>query len=503
MRDQLPSIEEVIASIRVYLKNNKLPAVELSTASNLDESIGLDSLAKFELLIHLENNLAVTIDPEVAGESGTLMELYHCMSVDESSAVGIADFEQHLANSIPQLLVDVDDQQQRSVLVNGEWVDDFASANYLGLDLHPAVVDCIDPAVRKWGVHPSWTRVVASPGLYNELEQQLARFTGAPETLVFPTVTLLHIGLLPLLVGADEYLLLDERAHHSMQEAALIVKGRDGKIEHFPHNDMDALEELLAQLPQEVNKIIAVDGIYSMTGGPAALVEIVELCKFYNARVYVDDAHGFGVIGEQPDERHPYGRRGNGLVRHLDLDYEDDRIIYVGGMSKAFSSLTAFVTCISEEEKKKFCEASTWIFSGPSPTASLASSIAGISISDSAEGDSIRHNLYALTDRLVQGAEALGYIVENDNCFPLASVFVGSVQDAIKACQILWEYKVLITPAVFPNVPMNESMLRFTLTAANTHEQVENVISALSEIRDALPNIPYNDSNEVNYASNG
>src|SRR3712207_709762 len=143
-----------------------------------------------------------------------------------------------------------------------------------------------------------------------------------------------------------------------------------------------------------------------MSGEYPPLREFARLARKHGARVYVDDAHGLGVIGENPTPDNPYGERGNGVVRHFGLRYGGD-IVYIGGMSKAFSSMIAFVSCADEDEKRRLSMASTAVFSGPSPTASLASALTGLRISQGDEGSATRGRLLGLTRQLVAGARAL------------------------------------------------------------------------------------------------
>jgi len=191
------------------------------------------------------------------------------------------------------------------------------------------------------------------------------------------------------------------------------------------------------------------------------------------------------VIGENPTPDNPYGDRGNGVVRHFGLRHGEE-IVYVGGMSKAFSSMAAFVSCADEEEKRRLAMASTAVFSGPCPTASLASALAGLKISQNDEGSAIRRRLLDLTRELVAGARGLGFAVDNNEMFPLVGVRIGYVPEVIEACKVLWSHGILITPALFPAVPLDRGALRFTVTAANTEEQVRLALEALRVVRDEL-----------------
>jgi 7-keto-8-aminopelargonate synthetase-like enzyme len=326
---------------------------------------------------------------------------------------------------------------------------------------------------------------VASPQIYEDLEQEIARFIGAAHVLVFPTITLLHSGVLPVFAGVNGVILLDRSAHNSMQEAAQLARSRGTAVDWFDHNDPNDLERRLELHRERIPKVIGVDGVYSMSGAYPPLPEFVRLARKHGARVYIDDAHGLGVIGENPTPRNPYGDRGNGIVRYFGLRHGAD-IVYVGGMSKAFSSMVAFVTCADEAEKRRLSMASTAVFSGPSPTASLASAMAGLRISRDNEGSAIRRRLMNLTRQLVAGARTLGFAVDNNESFPLVGVRIGAVPDVVKACEVLWEHGILITPALFPAVPIDRGALRFTLTAANTEDQVRRAIEALREVRREL-----------------
>jgi acyl carrier protein len=467
---------------------------------SLQEDLGLDSLAIAELLIEVETAFEIQLGDSIIAELRMVQDICAVVRnarqtiVRESSEpdgliaskpVGLVGLQDQIFRQIPQLGVVVSEQDGRNVKIGGRWYSDFASANYLGLDLNPEVLASIIDAIGRWGAHPSWTRAVASPQIYEDLEQEIARFIGVPDVLVFPTITLLHSGVLPVLAGTDGVILLDRAAHTSMQEAAQLAKSRGTAVDWFDHNDPYDLERRLELHRERPRKITAVDGVYSMSGDYPPLPEFARLARKHGARVYVDDAHGFGVIGESPTPDNPYGNRGNGIVRHFGLRYGEE-IVYVGGMSKAFSSMAAFVSCANEAEKRQLAMASTAVFSGPSPTASLASALAGLRISQGDEGSDIRRRLLSLTRELVAGARALGFAVDNNEMFPLVSVKIGYVPEVVKACKVLWERGILITPALFPAVPIDRGALRFTVTAANTEEQVRLALEALRMVREEL-----------------
>ena len=213
------------------------------------------------------------------------------------------------------------------------------------------------------------------------------------------------------------------------------------------------------------------------------LAEYSRLAKQYNALVYVDDAHGFGIIGGSPDEAMPYGHGGNGIVRHLGLDYEPNRIVYVAGLSKAFSSYGAFVTCHGDT-KLLLQTSGPYVFSGPTSIASLATALAGLRLNQR-DGDARRRRVHGLTRRLTDAARALDFEVDNAGYFPIVGVVMGDWDRMVTGCRTLWEHDILITPATFPAVPANRNLVRFSVTSANTDEEVDQAIGALRLIREA------------------
>jgi 7-keto-8-aminopelargonate synthetase-like enzyme len=462
--------------------------------------LGLDSLMMVDLKNRLESMMRVSLPVErlardvrtraVAAflhqkleDAAPASDAAPAPAVEEKTdaLVGEDDIEQ-LMSEIPQVFVIAEKQEGRRILAGGRWRLDFASCNYLGLDLHPEVMAAIPPAIAEWGTHPSWTRAVASPRLYDELERELAAFVGAPHALVFPSISLLHIGVLPMLAGDSGIILKDAEAHHSIHEGCLRAQANGAEWQTFSHSDVAELERRLAKLRPGRTKIIATDGVYSMGSSHPPLAEYASLAKKYNATLYVDDAHGFGVIGERPDEASPYGYRGNGMVRHLGLDYVNDRIVFVAGMSKAFSSYAAFVTCFDEKMKWNLQAAGPFVFSGPTCVASLASALAGLRV-NAREGDALRRRVYDLTRRFVDAVRGMGFEVDNGGMFPIVGVVIGDYDALASACRLLWEHDILITPAMFPAVPKDRSLVRVSITAANTQEEVERAIAAFAAVR--------------------
>jgi myxalamid-type polyketide synthase MxaB len=464
-------------------------------------TLGVDSLMMVEIKNRLERSLRLTLPVELLLRDVSIRSVAEfalgklaAPPVEETppgqvlppeDAVAIRSELREQSREIPQCYARTDDQRGRRVLIGGRWRTDLASCNYLGFDLEPEIRAAIPEAVARWGTHPSWTRAVASPALYGDLEHELAQMVGAAGALVFPSISLLHLGVLPTLAGGEGIILTDASAHYSITEACMRARPDGTEWVEFRHNDVADLQSRLAKLDRSRTKIIATDGVYSMGGPTPSLPVYARMARKYNATVYVDDAHGFGILGTAPDEDLPYGYGGVGIVRHLGLDYERDRIIYVAGLSKAFSSYAAFVTCRDEKLKMVLQTSGPYVFSGPTAVACLATALAGLRL-NRRDGDARRRHIHCLTRRLVREAASLGFEVDNDSDFPIVGVVMGGWQAMATACRILWDHDILITPATFPAVPATRNLVRFSITSANTDEEIDQAIRALAAVWEAL-----------------
>lgn len=384
-------------------------------------------------------------------------------------------------NKMKQYNVTAKEIKGRKIRVSEDhWVIDFASCNYLGLDLDNEMDFTVSEEIKKWGVHPSWCRLVASPDIYNVLESKISKLIGTESCVIFPTVTLISIGILPALVGKTGVLILDKSGHETMYEAAKIARDSGAILESYVQDDFKNLEEILKRYEKNERKVIMVDGVYSMTGDYCNLPKLVTLAKKYNALVYIDDAHGFGVIGENPNKEYPLGHKGNGIVKYFNMNY--DNIIYVGGCSKAYSSLAAFVGCSKEMETFIKAFATPYDLSGPCPTASLATLLQGLKINEE-RGELYRKKLYDLTHQAIKGLSNLGYKVLNKTGFPILSVHIGDTDKLIKTANILFDEGILVTVAPFPMMKKGEEVHRITITSANTEDEIEKLIDAFKKIK--------------------
>ncbi|MGR2824665.1 aminotransferase class I/II-fold pyridoxal phosphate-dependent enzyme [Acinetobacter sp. 1124_18A] len=492
---------DILKLYNEFCVDNKRKVIsDININMSLSGDLGLDSLNQVELLVFIERRLKISINPDEYSYVNSLMDLLNLINKEagtqegqDSLKLNITDLHRYVTKEIPHFYNDVTEQEGRKLRIKDKIVYDFASANYLGLDLDQRIFERISSDLLKWGTHPSWSRAIASPQLYKELEQKISEVMDVPEVLVFPTITLIHMGILPLLATSNTLFLMDERVHKSVQEGVDLACAKGAHKKFFAHNDINALRSELNNSQEYEQILVCIDGVYSMTGLDACLPEIIELIKSCpKVTLYIDDAHGFGLWGHSPSETNPYGIGGGGLLKKYKIDIRNENVIYVAGLSKAFSSLAAFVTCRSVSELENFATASTFMNSGPCPTASLSSALTGLEISQSLEGDQIRKRLYDLTKRFITGIEQVGLVAKHENYFPLVSVEIGTIADVIEASKILWNCGILITPAVFPNAPIKQSMLRFTITAANTDEEIDAAIDALEIVRNQIPLAPYN-----------
>jgi 8-amino-7-oxononanoate synthase len=372
----------------------------------------------------------------------------------------------------------IEEVDGRRIRVGDRWLTDYASCNYLGLDLDGEVIEAVPAYLERWGTHPSWSRLLGSPVLYEEIEQRLTELLGAEDSLVLPTITHIHMSVIPVLAGAGT-VFLDGRAHKTIYDGAAAARAHGATVARFHHNDLEQLAGLLRGKWARPG-LICVDGINSMTGNPPDLRALAELAREHDALLYVDDAHGFGVIGERsPEELCPYGRRGNSIVRHLGESYEN--LILVGGFSKAYSSLLAFIACPTTIKQVLKTAAPPYLYSGPSPVASLATVLEGMRVNER-RGEALRAELHRLTARVLEKVAELGVVTPNESGFPIVEVPLADPESVGEVGDLLFDRGIYATIAAYPLVPREEVGFRLQLTAANTDEQVDHLCEVLEEV---------------------
>ncbi|WP_205650372.1 aminotransferase class I/II-fold pyridoxal phosphate-dependent enzyme [Actinoplanes solisilvae] len=377
----------------------------------------------------------------------------------------------------------------RRIRIGHDWLVDWASCNYLGFDLDDEVIEAVEPQLRKWGTHPSWSRMLGSPALYPQLEGRLSSLLGAEDVLLLPTVSQIHLGVIPALIGGGT-LIMESRAHRTIYDGCVFARGRGATMRRFRSGDLGELERLLTEATARPI-MVCMDGVNSMTGDIPDLSAYARLCREHDAILYVDDAHGMGVIGERAEnETSPYGMRGNAIVKHSGETY--DNIILVGGLSKAYSSLLAFLALPTALKNQIKVAAPTYLYSGPSPVASLATVNAGLDVNER-RGDELRGHLYRLTAKLLTHVREMGVRTLNVHDTPVVEIPISPEHDLIDVSERLWAAGQYVTLAPYPGVPRDEIGFRIQLTAAHTEAQVDdlnNVLTALARdgaLRPALP----------------
>ena len=385
-----------------------------------------------------------------------------------------------LQYSHPMVDAVIDEVDGRLIRIGNRWLVDFASCNYLGFDLEPEIIDAVPEYLAKWGTHPSWSRLLGSPVLYEEIEARLTDLLSAPDVLVMPTITHIHMSVIPVLVG-EGTIYMDGRAHKTIYDGCAVARAHGATVRRFQHDDPDHLESLLRG-GDPGPRVICMDGVNSMTGNAPDLNSFAALAREHDALLYVDDAHGFGVVGERgEDELCDYGKRGNSVIQHSGETYEN--VVLVAGLSKAYSSLLAFIACPSELKQFLKTAAPPYLYSGPSPVASLATTLEGLKLNES-RGDAIRFDLYRRTKRVLNRLDELGIATPNTSGYPIVEVPLARHEQIDAVGRFLFDRGIYVTMAAYPLVPRNEVGFRIQITAANTPDQIENLVHALGELTD-------------------
>jgi 8-amino-7-oxononanoate synthase len=295
---------------------------------------------------------------------------------------------------------------------------------------------------------------------------------------VLPTITHIHMSVIPLLAGSGS-IMLDSRAHKTIYDGCQVARAHGATVKRFRFEDPDHLDQLL-RADRSHTRLVCMDGVNSMTGNAPDLRAFAAVAREHGALLYVDDAHGFGVIGERDGaETCSYGTRGNSIVRHCGETY--DGLVLVGGFSKAYSSLLAFIACPSEVKALLKVGAPPYLYSGPSPVASLATVLAGLDVNET-RGDELRRVLRARTARVLDCLDRLGVYTPNQSGFPIIEIPLRDDRRIDAVGRMLFARGVYVTLAAYPLVPRDEVGFRVQLTAANTDAEIDTLNAALVEL---------------------
>ena len=283
--------------------------------------------------------------------------------------------------------------------------------------------------------------------------------------------------MIPVLAGQG-HVFVEARAHRTVYDGCLVARGQGATVKRFHADRPDELDALLRAVPADSTRLVCLDGVDSMTGNVPNLLELAGVCRARDAVLYIDDAHGFGIVGERrADESSPYGARGNCVVRHLGETY--DGIVLVGGFSKAYSSLLAFLALPTWLKNHLKVAAAPYLYSGPSPTASLATALAGLDVNDR-RGDAIRADLYRKTMRVLDHLGALGVWTPNASGLPIIEIPLADGADMDAAATFLWDRGIYVTLAAYPLVPRDKVGVRIQITAKNTDDDIGRLNQTLT-----------------------
>lgn len=377
--------------------------------------------------------------------------------------------------TIPQILKEqglysfyhpIETGQDTEVVLNGKKVLMFGSNSYLGLTNHPEVIQATKAAIDKYGTGASGSRLMnGNLDLHEKLEKELASYVNKPAATVFSTGFQVNMGVIPSIVGRNDLIIIDEKNHASIIEGCRIAHA---KTLRYKHNDMVDLERLLKKADQNNTILIITDGIFSMEGNIAKLDEITELADKYSASVMVDDAHATGVIGKQ----------GAGTASHFNITDKVDLIM--GTFSKSFASLGGFIAGDAETINFIKHKARSLLFSAGIPPASAATVLKALDIIKK-EPQRIA-KLWSNTNYATLRLKQEGFLIGKGKT-PIIPIIIGKDITTYQYATKLLKYGVYVNPVVHPAVAKGDAMLRFSLMATHTEEQIDIAVAKLVKCR--------------------
>lgn len=363
----------------------------------------------------------------------------------------------------------IESEQDTVVTINGKEVLMFGSNSYLGLTTHPKLKEASKAAIDKYGSGCAGSRFLnGTLDLHLELERRLANFVGKEGALVFSTGFQVNLGVISSIPGRHDYIIMDDLDHACIIDGARLSFAKTLK---YRHNDMESLEKVLKRTEMDKIKLIAVDGVFSMEGDLAKLPEIVELAKKYNANVMVDDAHGLGVVG-------PLGR---GTAAHFGLTENVDLIM--GTFSKSLASIGGFIAADNDTINFLKHNARSLIFSASIAPANAASVIAAIDIMEQEPErlDALWTNTRHAMKRLKDAGFDIGHTET-----PIIPIYVRDDFKTFNLTKLLLEEGVFVNPVVSPAVASTSSLIRYSLMATHTIDQIDESIDKITRIAKKL-----------------
>ncbi len=358
----------------------------------------------------------------------------------------------------------IESDQDTEVLMNGRKVLMFGSNSYLGLTNHPKIKEAAIAATKKYGTGCAGSRFLnGTLDLHIELEHKLAEFVGKEEAIIYSTGFQVNLGVVSCLTGRQDYVIWDELDHASIIEGRRLSFSNSIK---FKHNDMNSLEKVLERCESDKVKLIVVDGVFSMEGDVAPLQDIVALAKKYDAAVMVDEAHSLGV----------FGPNGQGLCYSEGVTNDVDLIM--GTFSKSFASLGGFIACDSVTANYLRHNSRSYIFSASITPASTAAAMAALEIMKS-EPERFEH-LWELTRYTIERFKEIGCEVGHTST-PIIPLFVRDNEKTFIVTKKLFDDGIFVNPVVSPAVAPSDTLIRFSLMATHTKQQVDYAIEMIEK----------------------
>jgi 8-amino-7-oxononanoate synthase len=359
---------------------------------------------------------------------------------------------------------EIQSDQDTVVTINGKQVLMFGSNAYLGLTNHPKVKEAAIEAVKKYGTGMAGSRYLnGTLDIHVALEKKLAQFMGKEDVITYSTGFQVNLGVVSCLTGREDYILWDERDHASIIEGHRISYSTKFK---FRHNDMESLERQLQKCEPDKIKLIVVDGVFSMEGDVANLPEIVRLAREYNANIMVDEAHGLGVLG----------RQGRGACDHFGLLPDVDLVM--GTFSKSLASIGGFIAGQKDVIEYLRHTSRPYIFSASNTPAATAAANAAIDIMIN-EPERIE-NLWKLTDYALQRFRDMGCEIGNTST-PIIPLFIRDNDKTFYVTRTLLEQGVFVNPVVSPAVAPADTLIRFSLMATHTIDQLDYALEKIEK----------------------
>ncbi|MCZ4222941.1 serine palmitoyltransferase [Pedobacter rhodius] len=356
----------------------------------------------------------------------------------------------------------IESAQDTEVIIDGKKVLMFGSNSYLGLTNHPEIKQASKDAIDKYGTGCAGSRFLnGSLDIHLDLERRLADYVGKEAAVLFSTGFQVNLGVISCLLDRNDYLLLDEYDHASIIDGSRLSFSKTIK---YAHNDMDDLRSKLSRLPADAAKLIVSDGIFSMEGDLVNLPEMVKVAKEFGANIMMDDAHSLGVIGFN----------GSGTASHFNLTDEVDLIM--GTFSKSLASLGGFIAGNAETIEYIKHRARSLVFSASMPPSAVASVIASLAIIDR-EPERI-DKLWANTFYAKKLLTEAGFDIGNSDS-PIIPIYIRDNTKTFMITNILQKNGVFVNPVVSPAVPSDSSLIRFSLMATHSFEQIELAIHQL------------------------